>query len=254
MESKRRRIDDPDRGLGDLSDEVLLRVFRYLGGLDLIRCMLVCRQWRDAAKDKSLWAAVVRREWRDPPPPFAVKDVGDWFSVYHYWHRTRTSFPTGDRPLLIGSVEIDIDVGTAYVTATYEVDQPRLIHSVQLVFPRTWRLLPSTCIRYGCNAGTPERPLFHMPVWTRFFGSAETRREQFTGCASALSKPLCPVVATAFRIDVEVSMTERHNRRDLERMMDPSNVTVFYTPINHYHVVRDAVRASWNKLVLPTPG
>ncbi|KAJ0973899.1 hypothetical protein J5N97_015864 [Dioscorea zingiberensis] len=43
--------------------EVLKAIFPLLDGKDLIACMLVCRQWRDVARDDYLWKCICARRW-----------------------------------------------------------------------------------------------------------------------------------------------------------------------------------------------
>uniref|UniRef100_A0A0E0KF67 F-box domain-containing protein n=1 Tax=Oryza punctata TaxID=4537 RepID=A0A0E0KF67_ORYPU len=54
-----------------LSDEVLKAVFPLLDGKDLVFCMLVCRQWREIAKDDYFWKCICARKWpsicKQPP-------------------------------------------------------------------------------------------------------------------------------------------------------------------------------------------
>lgn len=46
-----------------ISGEVLKAVFPLLDGEDLISCMLVCRLWRDVARDDYFWKSVCARRW-----------------------------------------------------------------------------------------------------------------------------------------------------------------------------------------------
>lgn len=43
--------------------EVLKAVFPLLDGKDLVFCMLVCRQWREIAKDDYFWKCICARKW-----------------------------------------------------------------------------------------------------------------------------------------------------------------------------------------------
>lgn len=47
----------------EFPDEVLKSVFPLLDGKDLVFCMLVCRQWREIAKDDYFWKCICSRKW-----------------------------------------------------------------------------------------------------------------------------------------------------------------------------------------------
>ncbi|KAJ8497875.1 hypothetical protein OPV22_008427 [Ensete ventricosum] len=55
-----------------LYGEVLKAVFPLLDGEELTSCMLVCRQWRDIARDEYLWKCICAKRWpslcKRPPP------------------------------------------------------------------------------------------------------------------------------------------------------------------------------------------
>ena len=55
----------------EFPDEVLKSVFPLLDGKDLVFCMLVCRQWREIAKDDYFWKCICSRKWpsicKQPP-------------------------------------------------------------------------------------------------------------------------------------------------------------------------------------------
>ncbi|CAL4931630.1 unnamed protein product [Urochloa decumbens] len=55
----------------EFPDEVLKSVFPLLDGKDLVFCMLVCRQWREVAKDDYFWKCICSRKWpsicKQPP-------------------------------------------------------------------------------------------------------------------------------------------------------------------------------------------
>lgn len=64
--------------------EVLKAIFPLLDGKDLIACMLVCRQWRDIAKDDYFWKCICARRWpsicKRPPPSLSYHKLFVTFS------------------------------------------------------------------------------------------------------------------------------------------------------------------------------
>lgn len=74
------------------SEEVLKSVFPFLDGTDLASCMLVCKQWRDIAKDDYFWKCVCAKRWpsvckRLTPPIVTYYRLFKTFSRRQY-HRT----------------------------------------------------------------------------------------------------------------------------------------------------------------------
>lgn len=55
------------------SEEVLKAVFPLLEGIDLASCMVVCKQWRDLARDDYFWKCLCAKRWpsicKRPNPP-----------------------------------------------------------------------------------------------------------------------------------------------------------------------------------------
>lgn len=56
-----------------MCEEVLKVVFPLLEGTDLASCMVVCKQWRDMAKDDYIWKCLCAKRWpsicKRPTPP-----------------------------------------------------------------------------------------------------------------------------------------------------------------------------------------
>ncbi|KAI4346657.1 hypothetical protein L6164_007535 [Bauhinia variegata] len=56
-----------------MSEEVLKVVFPFLDGVDLASCMLVCKHWRDIARDDYFWKCLCAKRWpsicKRPNPP-----------------------------------------------------------------------------------------------------------------------------------------------------------------------------------------
>lgn len=67
--------------------EVLKAVFPLLGGDDLGTCLLVCRQWRDAASDDYFWKCICVKRWpsicKRPPPTLSYRKLFITFSRPH---------------------------------------------------------------------------------------------------------------------------------------------------------------------------
>ncbi|CAL9087485.1 unnamed protein product [Musa textilis] len=67
-----------------ISGEVLKAVFPLLDGEDLVSCMLVCRQWRDIARDDYFWKCVCSKRWpsicKRPPPSLSYHKLFVTFS------------------------------------------------------------------------------------------------------------------------------------------------------------------------------
>ncbi|THU63529.1 hypothetical protein C4D60_Mb01t16750 [Musa balbisiana] len=67
-----------------LHGEVLKAVFPLLDGKDLASCMLVCRQWRDIARDEYLWKCICAKRWpsicKRPPPAISYYKLFVTFS------------------------------------------------------------------------------------------------------------------------------------------------------------------------------
>lgn len=65
------------------SEEVLKVVFPLLDGQDLSSCMMVCKQWRDIARDDYFWKCLCAKRWpsicKQPKPPTVT---------YHKLYRT----------------------------------------------------------------------------------------------------------------------------------------------------------------------
>jgi hypothetical protein len=68
----------------EFPDEVLKSVFPLLDGKDLVFCMLVCRQWREVAKDDYFWKCICSRKWpsicKQPPSDANYKKLYLTFS------------------------------------------------------------------------------------------------------------------------------------------------------------------------------
>ncbi|KAJ3673111.1 hypothetical protein LUZ60_006485 [Juncus effusus] len=72
--------------------EALKSIFPLLEGSDLVSCMLVCRQWRDVAKDDYFWKCICTQKW----PSIAKKPLSN--TTYHRLFST-FSKPPRQQPL-----------------------------------------------------------------------------------------------------------------------------------------------------------
>ncbi|XP_057966138.1 F-box protein At5g39250 [Malania oleifera] len=78
-------------------EEVLKAVFPLLDGTDLASCMVVCKQWRDIARDDYFWKCVCARKWpsvckRPSPPTSSYYKLFQTFYNYKRQHH-RTLLP-----------------------------------------------------------------------------------------------------------------------------------------------------------------
>ncbi|OAY82338.1 F-box protein [Ananas comosus] len=77
-----------------LYGEVLKAVFPHLDGKDLVSCMLVCRQWRDIAREDYFWKCICAKRWpsvcRKPPPALSYFNL---FATFSKPHRCQTLPP-----------------------------------------------------------------------------------------------------------------------------------------------------------------
>lgn len=91
------------------SGEVLKAIFPLLDGEELATCMLVCRQWRDIARDDYLWKCICSRRW-----PSTCKKKSPPISSYRKLFVTfsRRQYPTALLPPRISfrDLEFYIDV------------------------------------------------------------------------------------------------------------------------------------------------
>lgn len=76
-----------------LHGEVLKAVFPLLDGRDLASCMLVCRQWRDIARDDYFWKCICAKRW----PSICKRSVP---ALSYYKLFLAFSRPQQPRPLL----------------------------------------------------------------------------------------------------------------------------------------------------------
>ncbi|KAJ8750260.1 hypothetical protein K2173_014175 [Erythroxylum novogranatense] len=65
------------------NEEVLKAVFPLLDGVDLASCMVVCKQWRDIAKDDYLWKCACAKRW-----PSICKRPNPSTLTYHELYKT----------------------------------------------------------------------------------------------------------------------------------------------------------------------
>lgn len=71
-------------------EEVLKAVFPFLDGIDLASCMVVCKQWRDIARDDYFWKCLCAKRWpsicKRPNPP-AITYYKLYQNFYKRQHR-----------------------------------------------------------------------------------------------------------------------------------------------------------------------
>ncbi|KAJ8771217.1 hypothetical protein K2173_026053 [Erythroxylum novogranatense] len=65
------------------NEEVLKAVFPLLDGVDLASCMVVCKQWRDIAKDDYLWKCACAKRW-----PSICQRLNPLTLTYHKLYKT----------------------------------------------------------------------------------------------------------------------------------------------------------------------
>ncbi|KAG1359536.1 F-box protein [Cocos nucifera] len=91
-----------------LHGEVLKAVFPLLDGRDLASCMLVCRQWRDIARDDYFWKCVCAKRWpsicKRPPPALS------YYKLFLTFSRPRRPQPLLPPRLSFDDLEFYIDI------------------------------------------------------------------------------------------------------------------------------------------------
>ncbi|KAK2663290.1 hypothetical protein Ddye_001864 [Dipteronia dyeriana] len=93
------------------NEEILKAVFPLLDGADLASCMVVCKRWRDIARDDYFWKCLCARRWpsicKRPNPP-TVTYYKLYQTFYKRQHR-RTLLPPR---LSFEDLEFFIDIWT----------------------------------------------------------------------------------------------------------------------------------------------
>ncbi|XP_054808502.1 F-box protein At5g39250-like [Prosopis cineraria] len=71
-----------------VSEEVMKAVFPLLEGIDLASCMIVCKQWRDLARDDYFWKCLCAKRWpsisKRPNPPTV-----SYYKLYQSFYKRR---------------------------------------------------------------------------------------------------------------------------------------------------------------------
>lgn len=92
-------------------EEILKAVFPFLESTDLATCMIVCKQWRDIARDDYFWKCLCAKKWpsickRTSPPTVTYYNL---FLNFHKRQYHRTVLPP---KLSFSDLEFYIDIWT----------------------------------------------------------------------------------------------------------------------------------------------
>ncbi|KAM7267698.1 hypothetical protein ACFE04_009864 [Oxalis oulophora] len=91
--------------------EVLKAVFPFLDGVDLASCMLVCKQWRDTARDDYFWKCVCSKRWpsikkRSNPP------TTSYYKLYQTFYKRQHRKTLPPPRLSFDDLEFFVDIWT----------------------------------------------------------------------------------------------------------------------------------------------
>lgn len=91
-----------------LCGEVLKAVFPLLDGKDLALCMLVCRQWRDIARDDYFWKCACAKRW----PSICKRSLPalSYYQLFLTFSRTQRPQPLLPPRLSLNDLEFYIDL------------------------------------------------------------------------------------------------------------------------------------------------
>ncbi|XP_028796623.1 F-box protein At5g39250-like [Neltuma alba] len=92
-----------------VSEEVMKAVFPLLDGVDLASCMVVCKQWRDLARDDYFWKCLCAKRWpsickrRNPP-------TSSYYKLYQTFYRRQHHKPLLPPRISFDDLEFFIDI------------------------------------------------------------------------------------------------------------------------------------------------
>lgn len=92
-----------------VSDEVMKVVFPLLEGVDLASCMVVCKQWRDLARDDYFWKCLCVKRWpsicKRPNPPTV-----SYYKLYQSFYKRQHHKPLPPPKISFDNLEFFIDI------------------------------------------------------------------------------------------------------------------------------------------------
>ncbi|KAF5180173.1 F-box family protein [Thalictrum thalictroides] len=121
--------------------EVLKAVFPFLDGKDLVTCMLVCKHWRDIARDDYFWKCICAKRWPSicKKPSTTSLTYQKLFLTFYKRQRKRTLLPPR---LSFDDLEFYIDIwGEEAVIFSEVIPGPVLRTGIKIHPPGTCDIL-----------------------------------------------------------------------------------------------------------------
>ncbi|KAI9120532.1 hypothetical protein K1719_007565 [Acacia pycnantha] len=92
-----------------VSEEVMKVVFPLLEGVDLASCMVVCKRWRDLARDDYFWKCLCAKRWpsicKKPNPPTV-----SYYKLYQSFYKRQHHKPLLPPRISFDDLEFYIDI------------------------------------------------------------------------------------------------------------------------------------------------
>lgn len=132
-----------------LTEEVLKMVFPFLDGVDLSRCMSVCKQWKDVASDDYFWKCLCAKRW----PSFCKKTENGPPSPTHH-HKLYRNFHKRPRGRKLPPPRISFDDLEFFIDIWSDDDRP--------IFSKA---VPGAILRAGLTdlpIGIPEKVRYNI--------------------------------------------------------------------------------------------
>ncbi|XP_031406510.1 F-box protein At5g39250 [Punica granatum] len=170
------------------SDEVLKAVFPLLDVKDLARCMEVCKQWRDIAKDDYFWKCLCARRWpsicKRPNPTLT------YYKLYQTFYKRQKRRKLLPPRLSFDDLEFFIDIWTDDRLIFSEVvPGPALLTGIKAPPPGICYMLRSHLEGPLYRMTLPIQPRFTIPFAQSASVSVLARRKDSNRVACVMNKP-----------------------------------------------------------------
>eukprot|EP00262_Sarcandra_glabra_P015603 TRINITY_DN4855_c0_g2_i1.p1 TRINITY_DN4855_c0_g2~~TRINITY_DN4855_c0_g2_i1.p1 ORF type:complete len:265 (+),score=29.52 TRINITY_DN4855_c0_g2_i1:36-797(+) len=182
-------------------EEVLKVVFPLLDGKELASCMLVCKQWRDIARDDYFWKCVCSKRWPSicksrSPYPLSYHKL---FVTFLKHPRSRTLLPPR---LSFSDLEFYIDIWSEDKLIFSEVVAgPVLLTGIKNPPPGVCDVLRARLTGSAYMMTMPVEPRFSVLRSQSIFGSILVGRRDTNKMACIVNRPSFDYVdSSAFRV------------------------------------------------------
>ncbi|XP_059659296.1 F-box protein At5g39250 [Cornus florida] len=181
-------------------EEVLKDVFPLLEGTDLAACMLVCKQWREIARDDYFWKCVCAKRWpsicKRPSSPTVT--YHKLFQTFYKRQRCRSFLPPR---LSFNDLEFYIDIWTEERSIFSEVvPGPALQNGIRIPPPGVSDMLRFHLEGPEYKMVLPVEPKFTIPLCQTVSVSLLVERKDSNRAACIINKSIFDYIdRTAYR-------------------------------------------------------